>query len=105
MVVVVSNDIEVNQLSDLRGKRLCHPGFDENGWLNDWSEVFSQVWTTNTSNVNKLREFCVNWFTHAGFFGFYANSVIETWLYDNKVDDLSFFFLNTLHFERSVAKL
>lgn len=44
MVVVVSNEVEINSLEDLRGKRLCHPGFDENGWLNnDWSEVFSQV--------------------------------------------------------------
>ncbi|XP_065219202.1 transferrin-like isoform X2 [Planococcus citri] len=44
MVVVVSNDVEINSLADLQGKRLCHPGFDENGWMNnDWSEMFSQI--------------------------------------------------------------
>ena len=44
MVVVVSNEVEINSLDDLRGKRLCHPGFDESDLLtNDWSEVFSQV--------------------------------------------------------------
>lgn len=44
MVVLVSNGVPVNSLSDLKGLRLCHPGFDENGWLYDWSEIFSQVW-------------------------------------------------------------
>ncbi|KAK7583899.1 hypothetical protein V9T40_004862 [Parthenolecanium corni] len=42
MVVLVSNGVPVNSLSDLKGLRLCHPGFDENGWLYDWSEIFSQ---------------------------------------------------------------
>ena len=47
MVTLVSNnpDIEINSLTDLRGKRLCHPGFDEHGWLNDFSEIFLQVKT------------------------------------------------------------
>ena len=45
MVALVSNspDVEINSLADLRGKRLCHPGFDDNGWLNDLSEIFLQV--------------------------------------------------------------
>lgn len=43
MVVLVSNQVEINSLADLADKRLCHPGFDENGWLYDWSNIFSEV--------------------------------------------------------------
>lgn len=43
MVAVVSNEVEINSLADLKGKHLCHPGYDEKGWLTDWSEVFAQV--------------------------------------------------------------
>lgn len=43
MVSLVTNDVHITSLTDLKGKRLCHPGFDETGWLLDFSEIFLQV--------------------------------------------------------------
>lgn len=42
MVSLVTNDAHITSLTDLKGKRLCHPGFDESGWLLDFSEIFLQ---------------------------------------------------------------
>ncbi|XP_054287810.1 transferrin-like [Macrosteles quadrilineatus] len=41
VVALVSNNAKISKLSDLRNKKLCHPGFDPFAVKYDWSEVFS----------------------------------------------------------------
>lgn len=43
VVALVSNQANISKLSDLKGKRLCHPGNDPFATNYDWSEVFSLV--------------------------------------------------------------
>lgn len=43
VVALVSNKANISKLSDLKGKRLCHPGNDPFANKYDWSEVFSLV--------------------------------------------------------------
>lgn len=42
MVVLINEEANITNLDDLKGKRLCHPGFSEesrNGWSNHISQV------------------------------------------------------------------
>jgi len=43
MVVLINEDAGIKNLNDLKGKRLCHPGFYEGDPGNGWSTLISQV--------------------------------------------------------------
>lgn len=43
MVVLVNEDANINNINDLKGKRLCHPGFFEGETGSGWSNIISQV--------------------------------------------------------------
>lgn len=43
MVVLVNEDANIKNLNDLKGKRLCHPGFFEGETGSGWSNIISQV--------------------------------------------------------------
>lgn len=43
MVVLVNEDSGINNLENLRGKRLCHPGFFDGDTGNGWSNLISDV--------------------------------------------------------------
>ncbi|VVC35460.1 Hypothetical protein CINCED_3A020998 [Cinara cedri] len=42
MVVLVNEDANIKNLNDLKGKRLCHPGFFEGETASGWSNIISQ---------------------------------------------------------------
>lgn len=42
-MALISNKANISKLSELKGKRLCHPGNDPFSANYDWSEVFSLV--------------------------------------------------------------
>lgn len=43
MTVLVNEDANISNLADLKGKRLCHPGFFDGEAGNEWSSSISQV--------------------------------------------------------------
>ncbi|KAG8235866.1 hypothetical protein J437_LFUL016473 [Ladona fulva] len=52
MVVIVRNTLNITGISDLRGKRFCHPGFD---LQHDWTDVTSNCEPNMTIMENRLK--------------------------------------------------
>lgn len=87
VVALISNKAKINKLSDLKGKRLCHPGNNPYSTSYDWSEVFSLYFENRVAPQLCDEELSVEENRVKGLAQFFGESCKPgTWAADPEVD-------------------